>query len=119
MDINTTLEYCFPYNCFLFTTNDTGWDGALSHAMIRIPTAVLQSHTTDGNYSIGMGTIFDMSFASMPDFIEGEEKELKNSSILFPTTLDYGLVDMEVTNIPEGNKIQISFRLNDDQVDNY
>ena len=121
MDINTTLEYCFPYDCSLFTTNDPGEQmisRTLTQAMIRIPTAVLQSQTNDGIYNIGIGTIFDMSYASMPDFFWGEEMEFKNNSTLIPTTLDYGLVGMEVTNTPEGNEIQISFKLNEDQVNN-
>ena len=114
MDINVTIDYCFP-DCSL-PENES--DGALSRAMIKIPAAVLQSYSTNGSSGLGMGSIFDMANASMPNFFEDDETELQASSILFPTTLDFGLIGIEVKNLSDGNEIQISFKLDEDQVNN-
>ena len=114
MDINVTLDYCFP-DCSL-PTNENGRNGALSRARIKIPAAVLQSYSTNGSYSIGMGTMFDMANASMPSFFEDDEADLRDSSILLQTTVDFGLIGIEVKNLSEGNEIQISFKLDEDQV---
>ena len=116
VDINSSSDYCFP-NCSLFSTENEH-DEPLSRAMIRIPAAVLQSYSDKQNQTQSVGTVLDLKYGTLPNVVEGKESEFENedSEVLFSTTLDFSLAEMDVHNLPKENEIKIAFKLEKDQV---
>ena len=50
------------------------------------------------------------------DSEDDEVSELKNDSFLFQTTLDFKLVDTKITNLSSENEVEITFKLDGNQV---
>ena len=116
MDIDTSSDYCFPVDCSSLDT-EYRLHGGLSRAMIRIPAAVFQLVSPDASDSkSSVGTVFDMENGMMPNYIDDEVSVLEDGSFLLQTTLDFKLVDTKITNLSSQNEVEITFKLEGNQV---
>ena len=112
MDIDQNADYCFPFECSNFDSEYQ--DIEFTRAMIRIPAAVFQSISKSNKSSVG--TIYNMENGMMPNYVGDKSSEFENDTILFQTTLDFELVGTKVENLSMENEIEITFKLEDNQV---
>ena len=119
MNIDTDSDFCFPVNCSFFESVYQP-DGALSRAMIRIPSAIfrlISEDITDKKSSVG--TIFNMENGMMPNCLDEDDidgSDLQKDSFLIQTTLDFEIVGTKVENLTSENEIEIMFKLEENQV---
>ena len=113
MNIEPNADYCFPFECSNLNSEYHD-DVEFTRAMIRIPAAVFQLISKNNKSSVG--TIYDMENGMMPNYVGDKSSEFENDTILFQTTLDFELVGTKVENLSIENEIEITFKLEDNQV---